>query len=117
MPALISYLLDENVDVRLGKVLAQSGLKVARVPQGATDKQVYALAVRTRAILITNDSDFVNVLLYPPAKTAGIIVFNVHPPTLANLTTAIGRLGAQSKPTDLQGKLCVISGQHIMIQQ
>jgi predicted nuclease of predicted toxin-antitoxin system len=117
MLAPTSYLLDENVDVRLGKILAQSGAVVKRVPQGATDRQVFALAKRTNAILITSDSDFVNTLLYPPTNTAGIIVFSVHPSTLINLVAAISRLHAQFDPQDLKGKLFIITSQGIMIQQ
>ncbi len=53
---------------------------------------VFAAARQAQAILITNDSDFANTLLYPPRQTAGIIVFDVHPPSLFNLTSAINRL-------------------------
>lgn len=119
MPATtpISYLLDENVDVRLSDVLVRAGAVVTRVPQGASDKQVFALAVKTGSILLTNDTAFTNTLLYPAAKTAGIIVFSVHPPTLTNLTAAMNRLEIILKSADLRGKLCVISAQNIAIQQ
>jgi predicted nuclease of predicted toxin-antitoxin system len=57
----VLFLLDENVPLSLGNVLARRGHDVALLPsslRGATDRSVLAHAARTNRVLITLDTDF-----------------------------------------------------------
>jgi predicted nuclease of predicted toxin-antitoxin system len=43
---------------------------------GAGDPELLKAAIAEGRILVTNDHDFGNVLVYPPENTAGIVVLN-----------------------------------------
>jgi predicted nuclease of predicted toxin-antitoxin system len=62
--------------------LEQRGFDVASVRDisspATPDPVSYDLAKREDRIVITRDHDFLNILLYPPAQTPGIIVVKVQ---------------------------------------
>lgn len=60
------FLVDEDVDVRVIRVLKRLGHEAQRVPPGATNGTVIQLARRAGRVLLTRDSDFTNIALYPP---------------------------------------------------
>lgn len=111
------FLIDENVHVKIIDYLVSQGHDVMRVPSGIKNGQVVSLAQTEKRILVTNDKDFANRLLYDPNKYAGIIIFRIHPPTIEKLTLALQSLfvgvGAQF---DWNGKLIIVeeSGYHLI---
>lgn len=75
------FLLDENVDVRLGAYLKQEGQEVVLVPKGIRNGDVLALAAKKQCILVTHDTDFLDVFLTHSNHAFPIIVLRIHPPT------------------------------------
>lgn len=75
-------LLDANIPRSTKVVLAACGHDVVDVrdilPPAAPDSVIYERAKQEGRLLITRDYDFLNILLYPPAGTPGIIVVKVH---------------------------------------
>ncbi len=78
------FLIDENLPRSLVADLEQRGYVAEHVYDlqmgGAKDPAVYAYAQSNRAILLTGDKDFSNILVYSPPH-AGIIVVEI-PDTL-----------------------------------
>ena len=52
------FLLDENVDVRVGHFLRKNGYDVLLTPKGLRNGAVLALAKKKNCILLTHDTDF-----------------------------------------------------------
>lgn len=96
----LRFLLDENVDVRLGAYLKQGGHAVAFVPKGIRNGDVLALAAKEQCILVTHDTDFLDVFLTHNNHTFPIIVLRIHPPTrdriIASFSLFLSRLETAS---------------------
>ena len=52
------FLLDENVKIKLFKLLKSQGFDVKLSPKSASDKKVAAISGKESRILVTNDEDF-----------------------------------------------------------
>jgi|YNPNPStandDraft_1061719.scaffolds.fasta_scaffold157073_2 predicted nuclease of predicted toxin-antitoxin system len=74
----MKLLLDANMPRSTQAALAQRGFDAVAVrdilPPATPDSVIYDLAKQEGRLLITRDHDFLNILLYPPAQTPGIIV-------------------------------------------
>ncbi len=53
-----TFLLDENVDSQLFKLLKPKGFDVKLTPKGLSDKEVAEICLKENRILVTNDEDF-----------------------------------------------------------
>lgn len=104
----LTFLLDENVDVRIASFLTKLGFSTTICPPSIKNGEVIKLAKKESRILLTNDKDFLNTDLYYPSQTAGIIVFRIHPPSLSNLTSALGKILDNVKPEEFSGKLYIV---------
>ncbi len=104
----IAFLLDENVDIRITSFLKNKGYSVLRVPAGIKNGEVIALAKKEKSILLTNDKDFANPLLYFNLQSSGIVVFSIHPPDIHKLTSVLEQLLAKSTPENMYGKILLI---------
>lgn len=80
----VKFLADENVRRRLVRWLLDEGHNVTVVTPSAKDPSIVPLATAKRRVLISNDTDFLDVNVYPPRKTPGRIVLRVFPDTLEN---------------------------------
>ena len=86
------FLVDENVDVGLISFLRRLRHDARRVPSGAGNGFVFALAGKESRILITHDSNFSNSERYPPEKSAGIIWLKIEPRDLGLIQRALAKL-------------------------
>ena len=105
----MQFLIDEDVDVRVIKVLKRLGHEARRVPSGTTNGSVLRLAHRERRILITRDSDFTNTTMYPPSRYSGIIHLAIHPPWLENIAPPLTQLLKSASESDIVGKVIVLN--------
>lgn len=78
----MKLLLDANLPRSAKSVLEGQGFDVVDVrdilPPATPDPIVYDRAKREGRLLITRDHDFLNILLYPPSRTPGIVVLKVR---------------------------------------
>jgi predicted nuclease of predicted toxin-antitoxin system len=76
----MKFKLDENLGPSIQAIFREHGLDCSTAREeglgGGDDPKVLQAAVAERRILVTNDHDFGNVLVYPPERTAGIVVLN-----------------------------------------
>jgi predicted nuclease of predicted toxin-antitoxin system len=74
----MKFLLDVNMPRSTKAALDQRGFDAVAVrdilPPATPDSVIYDLAKQEGRLLVTRDHDFLNILLYPPAQTPGIIV-------------------------------------------
>ncbi len=84
----MKFLLDENIDARLKAFLTDLGHDATIIaqdyPASLVDIDVLAIAVREERILITNDTDFGELVIRERRPHTGIILFRVRPATFAN---------------------------------
>jgi predicted nuclease of predicted toxin-antitoxin system len=76
----MKFKLDENLGPSIQLLFREHGHDCVTTREeglgGAVDPKVLQVAVAEGRILVTNDHDFGNVLLYPPEDTTGIAVLN-----------------------------------------
>ncbi|MHA1593548.1 MAG: DUF5615 family PIN-like protein [Candidatus Baldrarchaeia archaeon] len=110
----LKFLLDENVPISVYRYLLRiKNYEVEYVPRGSDDQKVAKLAKEKKAILITRDSDFANIVLYPPEEYYGIIVFRIHPPIPDDLIRALDRI--LEKIQNFEGKTIIVYRNRIEI--
>lgn len=79
----MKFLLDESAEFRLAAFLASLGHDVTAIahdyPSALGDQEVLAIARREGRILITNDSDFGDLVFRDHHPHAGVIFFRLKP--------------------------------------
>ena len=113
---MLTFLLDENIDIRIAIFLKNKGYIVNLCPKGIQNGNVVALAKKKKQILLTNDKDFSNTDVYNPSNLSGIVVFRIHPPSYLNLSIALGELLSNYRSDDFIGKLFVVSLEGVQIE-
>jgi len=110
------FLVDEGVDVRVITLLKRQGHDARRVPSGAANGAVIRLIQREQRILVTRDSDFTNVMLYPPARYPGIIHIAIHPPWFEKIAPPLERLVRSTAESEFHGKVFILEeiGYHLL---
>ncbi|MEK7173660.1 MAG: DUF5615 family PIN-like protein [Patescibacteria group bacterium] len=105
----LKLLCDENIPYLIKTSLEQRGFDVGCVTPGMKDNVVAELARREQRILITFDSDFANILAYPPSKYFGILRINIHPPFPNIILVALERVfNVFKKQKDFHKKLIIV---------
>lgn len=81
------YLLDESADYRLASRLTELGHYVSAVareyPRALPERDVLALALRERRVLITNDLDFGSLIIRDELPHYGVVLFRLRTTRLA----------------------------------
>ncbi|HEX8598841.1 MAG TPA: DUF5615 family PIN-like protein [Chloroflexia bacterium] len=83
----MKFLLDESADFQLVKYLADLGHDVKAIahdyPQALQDTEVLAIAQQEERILITNDTDFGELIFRRRLSHAGVVLFRLGSESLA----------------------------------
>ena len=76
----MKILLDANLPGSLVTLLKKKyGLPCKRVRlAGQSDEEIYRYAKKEQWTLFSLDTDFLNILLYPPGEHSGIVVFRLR---------------------------------------
>ena len=77
----MKFLCDENFKKRLVNVLNALGHDATRSPVGDSDEEVYARSLKESRIILSNDTDFLDIAKFPLKRTPGRVVFLVYPAT------------------------------------
>lgn len=89
----MTILLDHCVPRRYQRLLQSWGYSVTltteHIQADAADMQVILLAHRLDAVLVTVDTDFSNILDYPPQRYGGIMVLRYQPIDEAQLDASL----------------------------
>lgn len=104
----LKVLCDENLPRAVTEWFAEQKCDAASVAPGMQDAAIAAHAKREKRILITFDSDFANILNYPPQEFFGIVRLNVRPPTIPLVFRSLALILKRFKrQRDFKGKLII----------
>lgn len=91
----MKFKLDENLSPSLSALFAAAAHDAHSVVEqalgGQPDERVIDVCRREQRALVTLDLDFANILAYPPASTAGIVVLRLPNQAHVTVEAAIGR--------------------------
>lgn len=77
----LRFLVDEDLPRSTARFLRDNGFEAQDVRdiglRGSTDREVFEGAQSLGAVLVTGDSDFANILGFPPGSHAGIVVSRI----------------------------------------
>ena len=74
----MKFILDANLPERLVKDLKDKyKIDSYRISGLLSDEEIFRIAKKEKRVLLTLDTDFLNILLYPPGKHMGIVVFRL----------------------------------------
>ena len=105
-------LADHCVFAATIRLLQSAGYSVTRLKEltnpDATDEEVLKLAIQQDLVLLTNDKDFGNTLLYPPAQHEGIILLKITADTESQVHRVLLRVLRDRSREGLRKKLAVV---------
>jgi predicted nuclease of predicted toxin-antitoxin system len=76
--------------------------------QVADDTDILQHARDTDAVLLTNDLDFGNILLYPPSRSMGIIVLKISKVTVPEVHAVLRQMLRDIPSDEFRGALFVV---------
>lgn len=100
------FLLDENMPKDAKKFLGSRGFSAEYGPKGVSNGRVALLSKEMESVLLSRDSDFLDINMFPPGDFFGIVVFNIHPPEPEKLVKALSMLLEDVK--EFRGKLFLV---------
>lgn len=105
----LKVLADENLSGAVVASLQKRGFNVAIVIPGASDSFIAEQAKQEERVIITHDSDFANILRFPPEDYFGIVRIKIDPPFNETVLPALERLfNAFNAAEDFRGKLIIV---------
>ncbi len=117
----MSILLDHNVPAKFVRLLNDWDYEASRLTDhlaaDTDDVDVIELAQTLDAILLTIDLDFSNILDYPPADYAGIIVMRYQASAENAVIATLRQVLADLYRDDLRGVLVIVEPTRYRIRQ
>jgi predicted nuclease of predicted toxin-antitoxin system len=116
----VKFKLDENLSRAAGYLIRAAGHDVVTAVEqglrGAADERIFEVCKGERRTLITLDRDFGQVLRYPPAAGAGIVVLELGPrATHAGLLDRVRELLTFLRTQSPDGSLWIVEPGRIRI--
>lgn len=115
----MKFKLDENLSPSLAPLFADAGHDahsiVEQALSGKPDERVIEVCQRELRTLVTFDLDFSNILTYPPANYAGIIVLRLSDQAHATAVGAIRRIVELIGQESVAGSLWIVEDRRIRI--
>jgi predicted nuclease of predicted toxin-antitoxin system len=117
----VKFKLDENLSPSLAILFAASGHDAHSVVQqalgGQSDDRVIDVCNREQRALVTLDLGFSNILSYPPAAFAGIIVLRLSNQAHVSLKSALQSILELLPREPLAGRLWIVEDHKIRIRE
>lgn len=108
----IKFLADECLGLPVTTLLRNAGYSVRTAQEaslnGASDLEILKWAVKEKRILVTEDMDFANIILYPPKLHHGIILLRYRHKLEREIHAALSRLLKELKPSDFKKALVIV---------
>jgi predicted nuclease of predicted toxin-antitoxin system len=115
----VKFKLDENLSPVLAEMFSVAGHDAHSVVQqalgGQPDERVIDVCSREHRTLVTLDLDFSNILAYPPARFAGIVVLRLANQAHITVEAAIRRMLALLSQEPLVGMLWIVEEHRVRI--
>ena len=112
--------LDENLPLEAAVLMVKAGHDAHTVLQeelgGQPDSMISAVCRSEERILITLDTDFCNILNYPPQDHSGIIVIRTLDQSKSSVLGFIDQIIVAMNKEQLDGRLWVVQKDGIRIR-
>lgn len=112
--------LDHNMSPETGAFLYGLGHDVTDTREHgmsrATDKEIMAFAQREGRMVVTFDSDFGNILEFPPGTYPGVIRLKVRPQTVEVLHPILEEFFGKVSEEHLKGALAIVENYRFRIR-
>lgn len=112
MPNKVKLLADECVGLPTINLLRKLGYSVVTAKEvmlsGKDDLEILKWAIKNKRILITEDIDFGNIILYPPKLHHGIILLRFRHRFEDSIHNIISNLLQDLKPKDFKKTLIIV---------
>jgi len=114
----LKLLADECIEASIVRTLRSKGFVIDYISEmmpGASDIEVLAVALREKAILLTSDKDFGEIVYRQGRATNGVILLRLHGMTRAAKAEII--LKTLSRYSELQGNFTVVTQTSVRISR
>ena len=120
-PNKIKFLSDECLGLPTITLLREAGYSVVKAREvnlgGRPDFDVLKRAIKERRILITEDIDFGNIVLYPPKLHHGIILLRFRHRLETDIHSALLKMLNELKPKDFKKTLIIVDADKYRIRK
>lgn len=120
----LAFFSDQCVPAEISTILIRNGHRVTLLrdvlPIRSPDSDVIAKAQALRAILISLNGDFADIVDYPPSKYAGIVAIQLknHPEAIPSLMGRLINFLIENPEQEFyRGKLIIVEAHRIRIRQ
>lgn len=117
---MLRFKVDENLPVEVATLLQQAGHDALTVVDqrlaGEPDTNLAQVCKAEDRILVTLDTDFTNIRMYPPQAYPGIIVLRLRQQDKLNILTVMLRLLPILKVELLSNQLWIVNENRIRIR-
>jgi len=118
----MNFKLDENFGMRAQDIFRAAGHAVLTVRdealQGCSDQVVYDTCCVEQLCLVTFDLDFADVVHFPPAKAAGIVVIRVPKnPSRSLLDRLVSQFLRAAEQKSLEKRLWIVEVGRIRVHE
>lgn len=116
----MQFKIDENLPVEAADLLRQAGYEAKTVGQqglnGSPDANVISICRAEQRTLITLDTDFADIRLYPPTETSGVIVLRLQKQDKHQVLGILKRLLEVLPREPVQGRLWIVEETSIRVR-
>ena len=113
-------LVDENLPTEAAKPFRQAGYDARTVTEqginGSPDSEVISVCGQENRVLITLDTDFADIRLYPPAHSAGLIVLRLQKQDKCHVLDVLIRLLKVIPKEPVEERLWIVEEAHIRVR-
>lgn len=115
----MKFKIDENLPVEVANIFTENGYDAITVFKenlaGAPDSNISIVCQREKRTLVTFDTDFANIRMYPPQDYHGLIVLRLKNQDKSNVLTIIKRLISLLTDEQLEYHLWLVDEKRIRI--
>ncbi len=116
----MTFIVDENVSLSVHEKLVERGHKTILIASkkysGWDDEDIFRLAVKEKAFIITRDYHFTNSMKYLPEKMAGILYIRVGNLSSEDEADLVENFMNNVELSDVRGKLVTLYRDGIKIR-
>lgn len=112
----MKFLVDENLPKGVAQYLTDKKFDVLKAIPGSSDEDIAALASKEKRVLLTLDTDFANILSYPPEKFSGIVCFRIRNPRIDEILRTLNHIIEYFDQDSIKGKLIIATANRLRIR-
>lgn len=116
----MKFKIDENLPVEIAGLLREAGYDAVTVGEqgleGRPDSQILSACQGEKRVLVTLDTDFADIRVYPPDRFAGLIVLRVRRQDKPYVLDVFMRVLRMFTSEQIDRSLWIVEEKHIRIR-